>query len=254
MGKNELFRHESTKDLLNTLEHIAENGLSRGAAFQDFLTMTVCAFAIQTMEEEYLSVAHKYSHGEPGRRPIDLMPKLLGQLVNAMEETKSDVLGDLFKGAITHGERGQFLTPECVTELMAKMLGDGAGETVCDPCCGSGRMLLASAKVNPKRIFIGQDIDHRCAQMTAINLALNGLKGYALWGDSLAAEIQRVYRIGFIVPGSILLEPPEQFVRRFQSQQSVIGRVREASHETHEELEQVITDDAGHYHQGELFE
>jgi hypothetical protein len=33
-----------------------------------------------------------------------------------MEETRLDILGDLFQGAITYGEAGQFLTPEAVRE------------------------------------------------------------------------------------------------------------------------------------------
>ncbi len=137
---------------------------------------------------------------------------------------------------------------------MAKMVGESEGETICDPCCGSGRMLMAAAKVNPKRIFIGQDIDHRCVQMTAINLALNGLKGYAVWGNSLALEIKRVYRIGFIVSGSIVLESPNGFVIRFQAQNAVTDRVQEAKEEKRENLERLIAEGPVQYRQGELFE
>ncbi len=42
--------------------------------------------------------------------------------------------------------------------------------TVNDPCCGSGRMLLSAAKIQPSWQFVGQDVDLRCVRMTAINL------------------------------------------------------------------------------------
>src|SRR5439155_11908640 len=117
--------------------------------------------------------------GEEGKRGIDHLARMFGDLVRIMEETRSDVLGDLFQGAITYGENGQFYTPEPVCDLMAQMVGhdEPDSKTVLDPCCGSGRMLLSAAKINPRRELVGQDIDLRCVRMTAINLALRGLYG-----------------------------------------------------------------------------
>ena len=76
--------------------------------------MSVCALSGGAMEEEYLQVVQKHSGGTPGRRGCDAIGKLFGQVVSVMEETRQDVLGDLFQGAITYGEAGQFLTPEAV--------------------------------------------------------------------------------------------------------------------------------------------
>jgi len=148
------------------------------------------------MEEQYLETVKAYADGPAGKRGCDLQAKLFGELVQIMEETRADILGDLFQGAITFGENGQFLTPDCVCELMAHMTG-GEGETVADFCCGSGRMLLAAAQLNCNREFIGQDVDLRCVRMTAMNLALRGLYGYVIWGDSLKHEQRLVYRTGF---------------------------------------------------------
>jgi hypothetical protein len=47
---------------------------------------------------------------------------------------------------------------------MAQLVGhdeDKAGQTVCDPYCGGGPMLLSAAKVDRNRELIGQDIDLR---------------------------------------------------------------------------------------------
>lgn len=193
----EYFQYQQTKSIHSLFEQIGSFGFSRGKVFEDFLTMTICALSGEQMEQEYLEVAARYSQGERGKRPIDILASLFGVLVDAMEESKADILGDYFMGAITFGEHGQFYTPECLTDMMASMVHSDQGETVSDPCCGSGRMLLSAAKINPKRKFIGQDLDLRCVQMTAINLALNGLRGEVIWGNTLANEQRLVYATGF---------------------------------------------------------
>lgn len=37
------------------------------------------------------------------------MAEMFGNLVQVMTETREDILGDLFQGAVTYGESGQFL-------------------------------------------------------------------------------------------------------------------------------------------------
>ena len=154
------------------------------------------------MEADYIQIVQKHSGGKPGRRGCDEIAKLFGQVVSVMEETRQDVLGDLFQGAITYGEAGQFLTPDAITRLMADMsLADMPEESresrrVLDPCCGSGRMLLSVAERQPHWEFIGQDVDLRCVRMTAINLALRNLYGYVIWGNSLTNDRRLIYRTG----------------------------------------------------------
>ena len=178
----ESFFYAETGKLLSILDEAARRShVSRGQAFEDFLHMTVCSLSGGKMEGQYMRVVKKHSDGQKGKRGCDSLAQLFGEMVNAMEDTRGemkDVLGDLFQGAITYGEAGQFLTPESITRLMAKLqTGDveieaGRRPTVCDPCCGSGRMLLAVAEENPHWEFIGQDVDLRCVRMTAINLFL----------------------------------------------------------------------------------
>ncbi len=210
----EQFTLAASKDVLQLIDRAADKaGLSRGQAFEDFLTFVRCSLAGQTMEEEYLAtVAKGYAKGEEGSRGIDLVARAFGALVNAMEETKQDVLGDIFVGGITYGERGQFFTPDSVSQLMANLTtsSDESKEpkSVCDPACGSGRILLSIAKQHPNWEFTGQDVDHRCAQMTAINLGLNGLHGWAVWQNTLTLECFRVYRIGFNLAGGVIREVP----------------------------------------------
>ncbi len=192
-------------------EAARKGGVSRGKAFEDFLEIVVCTLSGGAMEERYLQLVQPYAQGEKGKRAIDTIANLFGELVRIMEETRADILGDLFEGAITYGEAGQFLTPESLTDLMAQLTGSD-GHTVNDPCCGSGRMLLAAAKLNPHREFIGQDIDVRCVRITAINLGLHNLYGHVIWGNTLLPSEQRlVYRTGFNGRGVIQeVTPPAE--------------------------------------------
>lgn len=234
MGK-EFFSYPDTQKLFTLLEEASHrSGVSRGQAFEDFLVMSVCALSGQRMEEEYLQTVQKHTAGKPGKRGCDSISRMFGELVAAMEQDTrdemKDILGDLFQGAITYGEAGQFLTPIPICNLMAELtinqstadanpdptspleadaLPDTAKEsvspqgspyarrTVHDPCSGSGRMLLAAARINRYWEFFGQDVDLRCVRMTALNLAFRNLYGYVIWGNTLALEQKLVYRTGF---------------------------------------------------------
>jgi hypothetical protein len=78
------------------------------------LTALVCALAAETKEGEYLAMIERHKAGAKGRRGCDLMGQMFGELVNAMSDSESDILGDLFQGSITYGEAGQYFTPEAV--------------------------------------------------------------------------------------------------------------------------------------------
>lgn len=182
--------------------------------------MTVCTLSGGQMEQQYLAVVKKHAAGERGKRGCDSIAHMFGELVAQSEQTHNDIkdlLGDLFQGAITYGEAGQFLSPESICRMMAQVtIGDLTEEeaamrkTVCDPCCGSGRMLLAVAEIHRHWEFVGQDVDLRCVRMTAINLALRNLYGYVIWGSSLSNERRLVYRTGFNLQGFIRVTPVDE--------------------------------------------
>lgn len=59
--------------------------------------------------------------------------------------TDDDVKGVVFEnflGKTFRGELGQFFTPRTVVDYMVRVLDIKEGETVCDPCCGSGGFLI----------------------------------------------------------------------------------------------------------------
>ena len=204
----ETFAYPETKKLLALLDEASRrSGVSRGQAFEDFLEMSVCALSGGQMESQYLATVEKHTQGNPGQRGCDSLARMFGEMVSQMESEPSeeikDPLGDLFQSAITYGEAGQFLTPMPVCRMTAKMtmanieLPADRRIKINDPCCGSGRMLLAAAEIHRDAAFYAQDVDARCVKMTTINLALRGLFGYVVHGNTLTLETHKVYQTGF---------------------------------------------------------
>lgn len=154
------------------------------------------------MEDEYLQTIERHKGGPQGKRGVDVLARMFGNLVDVTDQTRADILGDLFQGSITYGEKGQFLTPEPICQMMAQMnlpeeKTDLDGRrSVNDPCCGSGRMLLAAAEIQPNWHFVGQDVDLRCTRMTAINLALRNYYGHVVHGNSLSNTTDLIYETG----------------------------------------------------------
>lgn len=200
----EFFAYDGTRELFKDLERLsARSGVSRSQAFEDWLTAMVCALAAETKEDEYLTMIDRHKRGETGRRGADLMPQMFAKLIDAMSKEDVDILGDLFQGAVTYGESGQYFSPAPIAELLARMSVDPDARPtsdcpiyVHDCCCGTGRMLLAASDVNPHVELVGQDIDSRCAKITAINMGLRGRYGWVVCGNALSGETQFAYRIG----------------------------------------------------------
>ena len=122
---------------------------------------------------------------------------LVGEIMEA-NGNLHDAFGDLFMEHLSFGKNGQFFTPQPICDMISQMQIKETlnGQSVCDPTCGSGRMLLAAAKINPKLSFYGSDIDLLCCKMTVLNLALNSLKGEIVWGDPLMLRVNASFKIG----------------------------------------------------------
>ena len=225
MAKEQFFYPE-TQPLFKKLEELTRrSGVSRGQAFEDFLTAMVCALATERKEAEYMSMVERHKKGKQRQRGIDLMPQMFGELVNAMTRTDADILGDLFQGSVTYGESGQYFSPASIAALLSEMSVDPDERPtpdqpllINDCCCGTGRMLLAAANINPHAELVGQDIDARCVKITAINMGLRSRYGWVVCGNSLSGETQFAYRVGSFFhetsnglrPGVIRDVPPAQ--------------------------------------------
>jgi type I restriction enzyme M protein len=113
----------------------------------------------------------------------------------------SDVMGDAYEYLIkkfadaTKKKAGEFYTPRSVVRLMVDILDPKEGETIYDPACGTGGMLLAAvAHVrerggDPRTFFgklHGQEKNLTTAAVARMNLFLHGIDDFAVErGDTL---------------------------------------------------------------------
>ncbi len=183
------------------------------AVFDDFLTMALCAFSIDPStgkshdEELYLETIGKYARKED----TDAFPKLLALLVLEMEEqqgsdTGNDVLGTFYEQHLYRKGASQYFTPYPVCSFMAAAGftpegRDGPPQNILDPCCGSGRMLLATAERGGRHHGLyGIDLDPVCVRMAAANLFLNGIfSAEVMCADALNPDSFRFsYRTSFL--------------------------------------------------------
>ncbi len=113
----------------------------------------------------------------------------------------SDVLGDAYEYLIkkfadaTNKKAGEFYTPRSVVRLMVEMLDPKEGETIYDPACGTGGMLLAALQHvhemhgDTKRLWgklYGQEKNLTTSAIARMNLFLHGIEDFQIVrGDTL---------------------------------------------------------------------
>ena len=104
-----------------------------------------------------------------------------------------DLLGDAYEYLMRHfatesgKSKGQFYTPAEVSRILAKVVGIGPqtsqDETVYDPTCGSGSLLLKAADEAPRGMTIyGQEKDNATRALAVMNMILH---------DNATADIRR---------------------------------------------------------------
>lgn len=197
---------KNQKTFSQIIEQVARRN-SIATVFSDFLEMAVCALSMGAKEDRYLEIVRRYEKPDAYR-----MAEAFGAMVNEMDncgEGLHDMLGDFFMEHISHGHNGQFFTPEPICEMMARMTIAEIvpGQKIQDCAVGSGRTLLAAAKINRQARFFGADVDRNCCLMCLINLCLNGLCGEVAWLDSLSNSfygawhiiIHPIYRVPYII-------------------------------------------------------
>jgi len=101
-----------------------------------------------------------------------------------------------FYGAGKHNRTAYFPTPMNVCVMMAQMMitEDAKTKSVCDPCVGSGRLLLAAS--NYSLNLYGMDIDYRILNVCRLNMWM-----YVPWAISRPANIDGLM--------GVTLESPE---------------------------------------------
>ena len=97
------------------------------------------------------------------------------------------------EAAVVAGKRGaEFFTPPEVSRLIAEILRPEAGESVGDPCCGSGTLLLTCSAFARARSggegcqLFGQEKNGSTWALAKINMFMHGERAAQLaWGDTL---------------------------------------------------------------------
>lgn len=90
---------------------------------------------------------------------------------------------------------GEFFTPRPVVHLLVKILDPQAGDSVCDPACGSAGMLVETTEAvklhggNPRSLFLyGQEQNLTTAGIARMNLYLHGVEDFEIKrGDTFRA-------------------------------------------------------------------
>lgn len=182
----------------------------RYEVFRDFVTMAACSLHNSLhkdpeREQEYLAIIAGY------KKPDQMaFPKLMGQLVAALDEDPRDILGPLYMELeIANKDAGQFFTPPELSELMANLtFGDALSRletqpfiTAGEPACGAGGMILALVKVmtvnghNPaERLWVQCiDVDRMAALMCYAQLSLWNVPAEIIVGNTLSWDIREVW-------------------------------------------------------------
>ena len=202
---------EST-DIIKELKTITSiGGYSIWNIFEDWLDLML--FALMRNDSEYLKIVGKYKNDkEFGNREIDYFCKAFAYLMICMRQTNEDVLGAVYELLeLQNKHNGQFFTPYPICDMMVKMTDVKKSENVNDPCCGSGRMLLAYLKnITNKQaddtVFVGQDNDYTCVKMCALNFVFFNMNGYIIWGDTFAVETRKVFKTTRSYCGGSIIE------------------------------------------------
>lgn len=140
-----------------------------------------------------------------GKDMVDRLTKLVGifQGLNfsANRVEGDDLLGDAYEYLMRHfatdsgKSKGQFYTPSEVSRILAKVVGI-TGETtqdqsVYDPTCGSGSLLLKAADEAPRGLSIfGQEMDNATAALARMNMILHDNVSAKIWQDNTLANPQ----------------------------------------------------------------
>ncbi len=137
-----------------------------------------------------------------GREMQERLSKLVGIFedldFSANRAGGDDLLGDAYEYLMMHfatesgKSKGQFYTPAEVSRIMAKVVGIGPetrqDQTIYDPTCGSGSLLLKAVDEAPNGISVyGQEMDNATWSLARMNLILHGEETAEVWrGNTLS--------------------------------------------------------------------
>ena len=144
-------------------------------------------------EEMYKTVMGKYTKEEQTK-----LCEMYAWLVEAYDKEISDILGEIFMSKdFGSSMAGQFFTPFHISLMTAKLGLDDKTEndriTMNEPSCGSGGMIVATARALHEKGLpyqkmmdvTAQDLDWNAVYMCYVQLSLLGINAICVQGSTL---------------------------------------------------------------------
>lgn len=102
--------------------------------------------------------------------------------LRAAHKAGQDVIGDAYEYLIANfaadsGKKGgEFYTPPAVSQLLATIVAPKPGDRICDPCCGSGSLLIRAGRAVGSDNFAlyGQEMNGATWALCRMNMFLHG--------------------------------------------------------------------------------
>lgn len=131
--------------------------------------------------------------------------EILRQLVElfsarSLQHVSPDILGDAYEWILRYfapqkAKEGEVFTPREVIRLIVEILNPKHGDSVYDPACGSGGMLISayqhvknqSGKEKAEKLFLfGQEANHKTLALSKMNLYIHDIRNAQMaFGDTL---------------------------------------------------------------------
>jgi hypothetical protein len=192
---------------------------SLATVFDDFLDFALLFIRWWDRKpEDYRELEKRY----PGKGNSELFAQAylcMHEISKSGNRSLQDPFGDFYMEHLSSARTGQFFTPYEVCKLTAEVtLGTDSPDdcNIVDPCCGSGRLIMAAADVNPRAAYFAADVDLTCSKMTVLNFLLKDITGEVAWMDTLGMKHWRGWRIspipvayGHYLPGYTVLTTEE---------------------------------------------
>lgn len=160
---------EAITKIWDTVNHRAD--------FEGFLDIILAA--LERREDDYMSLIKGMD-----KQVLEAYAKIYAVLSDYfLDGNYGDPLGSFYMEHFSYGRNGEFYTPWHVAHFMAEIMNPKPDETVCDPCSGSGILLLAARCVIHEkygwltssrygRNLYGMDISNNAVKMCKINMYL----------------------------------------------------------------------------------
>ena len=138
-----------------------------------------------------------------GQTMVDVLSNLVGIFENLSlgknQAEGDDLLGDAYEYLMRHfatesgKSKGQFYTPSEVSRILSKILGinksTSQDETVYDPTCGSGSLLLKVNDEAPNGLSLyGQEKENATAALAKMNMVLHDSPTAEIWQDDTISD------------------------------------------------------------------